>query len=172
MEGIILILEVLWLHFNKSTITIYKKAPFGAFFVLMLIMQILIYTSLFCNIFMIGISLITQFITYPSFKSIDLNLFSNFHKIYTRKMLFIVGPVMIIEFLSLAILLFVNFNFNFLIQFTLICLIWVLTFFVIVPIHNKLENQYDNLLNINLIKLNGYRTLIWSLRFILLLFII
>ena len=167
-----MILEVLWLHFNKSTITIYKKAPFGAFFVLILLMQILIYTSLFCNIFMIGISLITQFITYPSFKSIDLNLFSNFHKAYTRKMLFIVGPVMIIEFLSLAILLFVNFNFNFLIQFILICLIWFLTFFVIVPIHNKLENQYDNLLNINLIKLNGYRTLIWSLRFILLLFII
>ena len=121
---------------------------------------------------MIGISLITQFITYPSFKSIDLNLFSNFHKIYTRKMLFIVGPVMIIEFLSLAILLFVNFNFNFLIQFILICLIWVQTFFVIVPIHNKLENQYDKLLNINLIKLNGYRTLIWCLRFIFLLFII
>ena len=113
---------------------------------------------------MIGISLITQFITYPLFKSIDLNLFSNFHKAYTRKMLFIVGPVMIIEFLSLAILLFVNFNFNFLIQFILICLIWVLTFFVIVPIHNKLENQYDKLLNINLINTNGYRTLIWSIK--------
>ena len=121
---------------------------------------------------MIGISLITQFITYPSFKSIDLNLFSNFHKVYTRKMLFIVGPIMIIEFLSLTILLFVNFNFNFLIQFILICLIWGLTFFLIVPIHNKLENQYDKLLNVNLIKLNGYRTIIWCLRFIFLIFII
>mgnify|MGYP001158435851 FL=1 len=121
---------------------------------------------------MIGISLITQFITYPSFKSIDIKLFSNFHKTYNRKMLFIVGPIMTIEFLSLAILLFVNFNLNFLIQFILISLIWVLTFFLIVPIHNKLENQYDKLLNINLIKLNRYRTLIWSLKFILLLFII
>ena len=135
-------------------------------------MQILVYTSLLCNIFMIGVSLITQFITYPSFKSIDINLFSNFHKVYTRKMLFIVGPIMTIEFLSLAILLFVNFNFNYLIQFILICLVWVLTFFLIVPIHNKLEKKYDKSLNINLIKLNGYRTFIWSLRFILLLFII
>ena len=137
----------------------------------MLIMQILIYTSLFCNIFMIGISLITQFITYPSFKSIDLNLFSNFHKAYTRKMLFIVGPVMIIEFLSLAILLFVNFNFNFLIQFTLICSIWVLTFFVIVPIHNKISIKPKiNLFN-RLIQLNLIRTIFWILKFLSLLLI-
>ena len=136
-------------------------------------MQILIYTSLFCNIFMIGISLITQFITYPSFKSIDLNLFSNFHKAYTRKMLFIVGPIMTIEFLSLAILLFVNFNFNFLIQFILICLIWVLTLFLIVPIHNKILIKPKINLFERLIQLNLIRTIFWILKFLspLLIFI-
>ena len=49
---------------------------------------------------MIGVSLVTQFVTYPSFKLIDIKEFSKFHKGYTKKMLFIVGPIMTIEFLS------------------------------------------------------------------------
>lgn len=133
-------------------------------------MQILIYTYLFCNIYMIGVSLITQFITYPSFRSIDINIFSNFHKIYTKKMLLIVGPIMTIEFLIAAILLFLNVDFYFLIQFILVYLIWILTFFLIVPVHNQLEKKYDKLLNSKLVKLNGYRTLVWIVKFFFVLF--
>ena len=66
---------------------VYKKAPFGAFFVLIIYnADFNIYIYLFCNIFMIGISIITQFITYPSFQvNRSGNLFSNFHKAYTQK---------------------------------------------------------------------------------------
>ena len=135
-------------------------------------MKILINISLFCNIFMIGVSFITQFITYPSFRLIDIKLFSNFHKSYTKKMLFIVGPIMTIEFTSAAILLFVRVDFYFLIQFILVSIVWVLTFFLIVPLHNQLEKKYDKSLNSKLINLNGYRSLIWSVKFIFLLFII
>ena len=122
--------------------------------------------------FMIGISLITQFITYPSFKSIDPEIFSNFHKIYTQKMLFIVGPIMTIEFLSVVVLLFINIDFHFLVQFIFVFLIWILTFFLIVPIHNELEKHYNKSLNNKLIKLNGYRTFLWFVKFIFLLIII
>ena len=113
---------------------------------------------------MIGVSLVTQFVTYPSFKLIDIKEFSKFHKGYTKKMLFIVGPIMVIEFLSTVILLYVNTNFHFFIQFGLVSLIWILTFFLIVPIHKKLENQFDNILNNKLIKLNGFRTSVWILK--------
>jgi len=120
---------------------------------------------------MIGVSLVTQFVTYPSFKLIDIKEFSKFHKGYTKKMLFIVGPIMVIEFLSTVILIYMNANFHFFIQFGLVSLIWILTFFLIVPIHKKLENQFDNKLNNKLIKLNGFRTSIWILKlFFLLLF--
>ena len=119
---------------------------------------------------MIGVSLITQFITYPSFRSIDINIFSNFHKIYTNKMLLIVGPIMTIEFLIAAILLFLNVDFYFLIQFILVSLIWILTFFLIVPVHNQLEKKYDKLLNSKLIKLNGYRILVWIVKFVFICF--
>lgn len=135
-------------------------------------MEILFYIYLFCNIFMIGISLITQFVTYPSFQSINPEIFSNFHKIYAQKMLFIVGPIMIIEFLSVVVLLFINIDFHFMVQFIFVLLIWILTFFLIVPIHNELEKYYNKSLNNKLIKLNGYRTFLWFLKFIFLLIII
>tara|TARA_B100000900_G_scaffold63832_1_gene49289 strand:- start:4504 stop:4770 length:267 start_codon:yes stop_codon:yes gene_type:complete len=85
-------------------------------------------------------------------------------------MLLIVGPIMTIEFLIAAILLFLNVDFYFLIQFILVSLIWILTFFLIVPVHNQLEKKYDKLLNSKLIKLNGYRTLVWIVKFVFILF--
>ena len=117
---------------------------------------------------MIGVSLVTQFVTYPSFKLIDIKEFSKFHKGYTKKMLFIVGPIMVIEFLSTVILLYMNTNFHFFIQFGLVSLIWILTFLLIVPIHNELENHFHNKLNKKLIKLNGYRTSLWIIKLIFL----
>jgi len=125
-------------------------------------MEFLFYSSLFfCNILMIGVSIVTQFVTYPSFKFIDIKEFSNFHKVYTKKMLFIVGPIMSIEFLSTVVLLYKNTNLQFFIQFSLVSLIWILTFLLIVPIHNKLQNQFNNKLNKKLIKFNGIRSFLW-----------
>ena len=118
----------------------------------------------FCNLLMVGVSLITQFVTYPSFKLIHKKEFSKFHKAYTKKMLFIVGPIMTIEFFVTVTVFFVNTNFHFFIQFVLVSIIWILTFFLIVPIHKKLENQFHNKLNNNLIKLNGFRTSLWIIK--------
>ena len=135
-------------------------------------MEFLFYIALyFCNIFMIGVSIATQFVTYPSFKFIHFKEFSKFHKGYTKKMLFTVGPIMSIEFLSTVVLLYINANLHFFIQFGLVSLIWILTFFLIVPIHNELENQFNNKLNKKLIKFNGIRTLLWIIK-IIFLFII
>ncbi len=83
-------------------------------------------------------------------------------------MLFTVGPIMSIEFLSTVVLLYIDANLHFFIQFGLISLIWILTFFLIVPIHNELENQFNNKLNKKLIKFNGIRTLLWIIKIIFL----
>ena len=134
-------------------------------------MNIMVYISLFTNFIMIGISLITHFVTYPSFKLIKSSSFSEFHKSYTNKMLFIAAPIMIIELISSLFL--VNFDFSYnnteiSLLITLI-LIWFLTFFTIVPIHNKLTINYNKDLNQKLIKYNGLRTLLWIIKLILLI---
>ena len=118
---------------------------------------------------MIGISLITHFVTYPSFKLIKSSSFSEFHKSYTNKMLFIVAPVMILELIST--LLLANFDMSYKnIEISLLItllLIWFLTFFTIVPIHNKLTVNYNKDLNQKLIKYNGLRTILWIIKLIL-----
>ena len=120
---------------------------------------------------MVGVSLITQFVTYPSFKLIKSITFSEFHKSYTKKMLFIVAPVMILELISSLLLVIFDISDNHTeigLLITLI-LIWLLTFFNIVPIHNKLTVNYNKDLNQKLIKYNGLRTLLWIIKLILLI---
>lgn len=118
---------------------------------------------------MVGVSLITHFVTYPSFKLIKSSLFSEFHKSYTNKMLFIVAPVMILELISSLFLVIFDVSDNnteigLLIS---LLLIWFLTFFIIVPIHNKLTVNYNKDLNQKLIKFNGLRTIFWIIKLIL-----
>ena len=132
-------------------------------------MNILIFISLFSNLIMVGISLITHFVTYPSFKLIKSSIFSEFHKSYTNKMLLIVAPVMILELISSILLVIFDVSDNDTetgLLITLI-LIWFLTFFAIVPIHNKLAVNYTKDLNQKLIKYNGFRTVLWIIKLIL-----
>ena len=125
-------------------------------------MNILIFISLFSNLIMVGISLITHFVTYPSFKLIKSSIFSEFHKSYTNKMLFIVAPVMILELIcSILIVIFdMSDNNTGIVLLITLMLIWFLTFFTIVPIHNKLSVNYNKNLNQKLIKYNGLRTIL------------
>ena len=118
---------------------------------------------------MVGVSLITHFVTYPSFKLIKSSFFSNFHKSYTNKMLLIVAPVMILELISSILLVIFDVSDNDTeigLLITLV-LIWFLTFFTIVPIHNKLAVNYTKDLNQKLIKYNGFRTVLWIIKLIL-----
>ena len=118
---------------------------------------------------MVGVSLITHFVTYPSFRLIKSSLFSEFHKSYTNKMLFIVAPIMILELISSLFLVIFDVSDNnteigLLIS---LLLIWFLTFFIIVPIHNKLTVNYNKDLNQKLIKYNGLRTIFWIIKLLL-----
>ena len=118
---------------------------------------------------MVGVSLITHFVTYPSFKLIKSSIFSDFHKSYSNKMLFIVAPVMILELISslLLVIFDISDNNTGIVLLITLMLIWSLTFFTIVPIHNKLTVNYNKDLNQKLIKYNGLRTMLWIIKLIL-----
>ena len=64
--------------------------------------------NLFSNIYLIAISIIVQFIIYPSFKKYSFVEFKTFHSDYTKKMFLIVGPVMTVELLCCVFLLIEN----------------------------------------------------------------
>ena len=120
---------------------------------------------------MIGVSLITQFVTYPSFVEIDTSRFRNFHKKYSNTMFFIAGQTMISEAIASFFLLIDSFNYITLVSFFFLILVWILTFFKIVPIHNKISINPNIKLFERLIQLNLIRTIFWVLKFLLLLLI-
>ena len=120
---------------------------------------------------MIGVSLITQFVTYPSFIEIETSRFKSFHKKYSNTMFLIAGPTMIMEAIASFFLVIDSFNYITLISFFFLILVWILTFFKIVPIHNKISiNPNINLFE-RLIQLNLIRTTFWILKFLSLLLI-
>ena len=84
-------------------------------------------------------------------------------------MLLIVAPVMILELISSILLVIFDVSDNDTETSLLITLIliWFLTFFAIVPIHNKLAVNYTKDLNQKLIKYNGFRTALWIIKLIL-----
>ena len=115
---------------------------------------------------MIGGSLITQFVTYPSFIEIDPKRFKNFHEKYSNTMLYIAGPTMIIEAIASFFLIIESFNYIALLSFFFLILVWILTFFKIVPIHNKISIRPNIDSFKRLIQLNLIRTIFWLFKFI------
>jgi succinate dehydrogenase/fumarate reductase cytochrome b subunit len=119
------------------------------------------------NLLMIGISILVQFIIYPSFKNPDFKNFNKFHKSYSNKMFYLISPIMLSELFSSAILVYENLDESYLISFCLLILIWVLTFMFIVPIHNSLSKKHNEKMVGKMIKMNGLRTLFWSLKYLI-----
>ena len=128
--------------------------------------QFILQTNLFSNIYLIAISIMVQFIIYPSFKNYSESKFKSFHSGYTKKMFFIVGPFMIIELISSLYLLNIS---SFLAPTILVVLIWASTFFLIVPIHNSLNISFDLIKHKKLIRLNFVRSSLWVLKLFLIL---
>ena len=128
--------------------------------------QFILQTNLFSNIYLIAISIMVQFIIYPSFKNYPQSTFKSFHSAYTKKMLFIVGPIMILELLSTLYLVIKN---SFFLPTLIVALIWLTTFFLIVPIHQSLNYSFNIRNHKKLLRLNFVRSSFWVLKLLLIL---
>ena len=123
------------------------------------------------NSILIGILIITQIISYPSLSSIDKSYFEKYHKNYVNKISYVVIPFMLIEIFSLLYLTY-HISDLFMIKSLLILItIWLFTFICIVPLHNSLSNK-RSVDNINsLINYNWFRTILWTIKLVIILFI-
>ena len=122
------------------------------------------------NSLMIGISVLVQFIIYPSVKNPDFKNFTSFHLSYSNKMFCIVAPIMLTELFSSLILVYKNPSKTYLISLFFLLIIWILTFLFIVPIHNFLSTNHSKKRVEKMIKLNGLRTFIWFSKYLIIVF--
>jgi hypothetical protein len=136
-------------------------------------MDLIFLTHLIATCLMCGVIWIVQLVHYPSFKFISAEKFLEFERFHCNRISIIVMPIMSIEFLSGAFILFNNDQTPlFILNFIGLVLIWISTFFIQSSLHSKLLLNYS-LKNIQLlVKTNWIRTFLWSMRVFLLIKII
>ena len=121
--------------------------------------------SKFSNALMIGVSILAQFIIYPSFKTTDFKSFKTYHLNYTKKMFYIAAPIMLVELFSSILLVYKYLSKIYLTSLFILILIWILTFGFIVPIHNLFAKIHNKEKVDKMIKLNGIRAVFWILKY-------
>ena len=122
---------------------------------------------------MVSLIWLIQILHYPSFIYVDRDRYESFQKFHMKKISFIVMPLMVTEFLTSAYILLFGNNENeylFTLSFILLLVIWGLTIFIFSNIHQELSLGYNQRIISSLIHLNWIRTILWSLRLIILVF--
>lgn len=111
---------------------------------------------------------IVQLIIYPSFGKIDQSAFIEWHRSYTMNITLVVAPLMFAQLgLSIYELWVTPTAFSW-IRILMIGAVWVLTFFLAVPVHNSLDIEGNTpTLVQDLVRANWPRTAIWTLIFLL-----
>lgn len=123
--------------------------------------------------FMVGVIWIVQLVHYPTFLFIDEQKSHDFQKFHMSRISYIVMPAMTTELFSgIYIYTYLNMVIDsnlFLLALTILIINWIITALVFVKMHNKLLINYKIEIISLLVKWNWLRTLLWSVRLILLL---
>lgn len=112
---------------------------------------------------MIGVIWMVQLVHYPSFAYIEPAKFLDFHQHHSQSISIIVLPLMVIELGLAAYLCWLNhFQMSYLLPFILVILIWMSTFFIQVPLHQKLGVEMNLQQIQKLVQMNWIRTILWT----------
>ncbi|MEC7277393.1 MAG: hypothetical protein VXV96_13825 [Bdellovibrionota bacterium] len=118
---------------------------------------------LFSTISMTGIIWHVQLVTYPLFKELHGNSLVELHASYTRKMTFLVLPLMGCELLASLCFTYLKSDWVNIMLLLSVVLLWMITLFISVPLHSKIAQGEEKAIN-PLIKSNWLRTTIWTIR--------
>jgi len=115
---------------------------------------------------------LVQLIIYPSLLYYSEKDLGKWHDKYTSLISGFVIPMMIVQVSYHAYLLIINPNIIYVINFGSIIAIWAVTFFYAIPLHGNIaQGKYIRASLEKLIKINWYRTALWTQIFIIYLLI-
>ena len=118
---------------------------------------------------MVGVIWVIQLLHYPSFHFIKNKKYIEFQHFHMQRISFIVIPAMLIELASALVLAYFFRSSLTIILLALLFGIWGITFIFFTNIHQKLTNGYDQIMVDRLVQINWSRTVLWSLRLVILL---
>lgn len=124
------------------------------------------------TLYMLGIIYLIQAINYPLFALVDKDSFPKYHALHIRQTSKVIAIPMLLEAITLIALLWWGPAYRtqplFLVTTVLLILIWLVTFFISVPLHNKLSTGFDSLVSHRLVTTNWIRTIAWTIRTLIL----
>jgi hypothetical protein len=119
--------------------------------------------------YLTGVSWVVQLVTYPALALVGKAEFGRYHAAHTRGMGWVVGAPMILELALAGWLAWTAYPAwgaaRALGQLALVVLVWLATFFIAVPFHNRLAAGGYNFVALDgLTRTNWLRTLAWTAR--------
>ncbi len=126
--------------------------------------------------FMTGVIWFVQVVHYPLFAQVGESAFANYESLHTLRTGWVVAPIMVLELGSTCLLLLGKppALSSPLIWLLILCTlgVWASTFFIQVPLHGKLLAGFDELAIQRLVNSNWIRTLLWTGKSLLCLWIV
>ena len=118
---------------------------------------------------MVGVIWIIQLVHYPSFHFIELKQYTTFQRFHMSRISYVVIPAMLTELFTLILIVISMDQIDTLVLASAILLIfiWLMTAVFFSGMHQKLTLGYDQAIVEKLVKLNWGRTLLWTLRLLL-----
>lgn len=130
--------------------------------------KILLFVQVATTLTMTGVIWLVQIVHYPLFGFVGAEKYRLFHVAHMNRISYVVAPLMIAEAVSAALLVFYpppDADQRVLwVGGGLIIAIWLSTFFLQVPFHEKLARGFDHETHNSLVFTNWIRTAAWSLR--------
>jgi hypothetical protein len=119
--------------------------------------------------YLTGVSWVVQLVTYPALALVGKAEFGRYHAAHTRGMGWVVGAPMVLELALAGWLAWAAYPAwgagRALGQLALVALVWLATFLIAVPFHNRLAaGGYNYVALDGLTRTNWLRTLAWTAR--------
>ena len=118
---------------------------------------------------MVGVIWVIQLVHYPSFHFVELKQYTTFQRFHMARISYVVIPAMLTELFTLILIVISMDQIDILVVASAILLIfiWLMTAVFFSGVHQKLTLGYDQTVVDKLVKLNWGRTLLWTLRLLL-----
>lgn len=118
------------------------------------------------SLYMFGLIWFVQVVHYPLMASVGTEDFVGYERRHTQLTGWVTAPMMLIELGTGTLLAFRGGPdaWFWQVNLALIILLWASTFFVQVPLHNRLSQTHDPATIYRLVRTNWARTILWTVR--------
>lgn len=141
-----------------------------------MIFKTILLLNFLSTFFMLGVIWFVQIVHYRVFNFVEEKIFPEFSLFHSSSTTYVVLVPMIIELLTSFMLIYLspgNIPYSILLGgFFIVVLIWIITFLLLVPLHNKLNNRKDTYQISKLTRFNWFRTILWTVRGVIILIIL